>query len=240
MNIKCRGVVIKRMNYGEADKVLTIFSDKLGKIKAIAKGVRKISSRMAGSLEPYNLIQLELHEGKSFYIITGVEMISCYDCSGILSGSTKAVYASEIIDKIFEEEEKNVQAFELFTNALSKLTSTNNNLALRLFELQILSQAGFEPDLFLCSSCKSRLRSGENFVNNISGYLLCAKCAEHSGVARKVEDGVIKLLRLLQTNGIEICGKIKCNTNHTREVEKILDQFLQNALEREIVSKRYL
>jgi DNA repair protein RecO (recombination protein O) len=167
-------------------------------------------------------------------------MISCYDCSGILSGSTKAVYASEIIDKIFEEEEKNVQAFELFTNALSKLTSTNNNLALRLFELQILSQAGFEPDLYLCSSCKSKLKSGENYVNNVSGYLLCTKCAEHSGIARKVEDGVIKLLRLLQTNGVEVCDKIKCNVSHMKEVENILDQFLQNALEREIKSRKYL
>ncbi|OQB06037.1 MAG: DNA repair protein RecO [bacterium ADurb.Bin212] len=238
--IKTRGVVIKRLNFNEADKILTIFTDNLGKIKAIAKGVRKIPSRMAGSLEPYNLIQLELHEGKSFYIVTGVELISSYNCNGMLSGSTKAVYASEIIDKMFEDEEKNINAFELFVSALSQLHRTKNNLPLRLFELQILSQAGFQPDLYLCSSCKNSLKSGENYISNISGHLLCARCGEHFGAATKIEDGVIKLLRLLQKNGVGVCDKIKCDISHIKEVEGILEKYLQNALEKELKSRKYL
>ena len=75
---KASGIIIKRSNFAEADRILTILTDRLGKIKAIAKGVRKTRSHLAGSLEPYMLVDLQLHEGKTFYIVTGAEIMEEY------------------------------------------------------------------------------------------------------------------------------------------------------------------
>jgi len=239
-SIKTRGIVIKRMNYGEADRILTVFTERLGKVKILAKGVRKITSKMAGNLEPYNLLEMELHEGKTFYTVTSTNIVECFDCDMALSNSTQAVYISEIIDKVFEESEKNTLAFEIFADSLRYIRNSKNDLALRLFELKILEQAGFQPDFYDCAACKKKLLPGQNYINKVSADLLCGDCANHTGVAEKIDDGVIKLLRLLQERGVEVCDKISCDAAHITQTEKILDQLLQNALERELKSKKYL
>ena len=238
-SIKTRGIVIKRMNYGEADKILTIFTDRFGKIKAMAKGVRRISSKSAGNLEPYNLIDLQLHEGKTFFTITGAEIIECYDCDKKMSSSSRAVYTAEIVDKIFAEEEKNITAFDLFVESLRNIAKSQNGLALRLFELKILEQAGFKPDLEHCAQCKDKLKAGENYFNENSGEILCIDCANTS-THSQISDEVIKLLRILQIKGMEICDKIKCESKYILAAENIIDKWLENALERELKSKKYL
>jgi len=228
------------MNYGEADRILTVLTERLGKIKALAKGVRKISSKLAGNLEPYNLLQLEMSEGKTFFVVTSSEIIECFDCDKSLSKSTRAVYMAEIIDKVFGEGEKNVQAFEIFVEALKNIASPGQELTLRFYELKILEQAGFKPDFYHCAGCGVKLQAGKNYLNKMSGALLCADCGRHTGVSEKIDDEIIKLLRLLQLRGMEVCQKIKCSPNYVREAENILDQLLQNALERELKSKKYL
>lgn len=235
---KTRGVVIKRMNYGEADRILTVFTERLGKIKALARGVRKITSRMAGNLEPYNIVNLELREGKTFHTITNVEIAECLDCDKKLTVSNQAVYLAEIIDKVFEEEEKNIQAFEVFTNCLRLIgQSQKNNLVLRLFELKILQEAGFKPDLFHCSKCKSELKAGGNYVSKM-GDLQCVSCAD--AVSENMPDNVLKLLRLFQQRGPEVCQQVKCLDEEMRIAERYVSQLLENALERELKSKKYL
>ena len=238
-SLKTRGVVIKRINYGEADKILTIFTERFGKVKAIAKGVRKISSKMAGNLEPFNLINLQLHEGKTFFTVTGAEIVECYDCDRQLSISSRAVYTAEIIDKIFAEEEKNITAFELLIESLRNIAKSKNGLVLRLFELKILEQAGFRPDLEHCAHCKNKLKSGENYFNENTGEILCADCA-NSNIDLQLNDEVIKLLRILQKEGMNICDKIKCESRYVQAAENIIDKWLENALEKELKSKKYL
>lgn len=238
------------MNYGEADRILTVFTERLGKVKVLAKGVRKISSKLAGSLEPFNILELELHAGKTFYAITSAVIAECFDCDRHLSFSNQAVYLAEIVDKVFEEEEKNHRAFELFVQSLRQLNSSpervaavdsrqafNNNLAIRLFELKILYEAGFQPDLFHCSKCKKDLTAGGNYISR-NGNLQCRECAEVT--AENMPDNVIKLLRLMQSSDPDIASRIKCSDSEQKVAEKYLDQLLQNALERELKSKKYL
>ncbi len=238
-SLKTRGVVIKRINYDEADKILTIFTERFGKIKVMAKGVRRISSKLAGNLEPYNLIDLQLHQGKTFFIVTGAEIIECYDCDKQINSSSRAVYTAEIVDKIFAEEEKNSVAFEYFVEILRNIGTSHNELAIRLFELKILEQAGFRPDLEHCAYCKNILKAGENCFNENTGEILCVNCA-NSNSCLQLNDEIIKLLRILQKEGIEICDKIKCESRYIQATENIIDKWLENALERELKSKKYL
>ncbi len=238
--IKTRGVVIKRLNFNEADKILTIFTDRLGKIKAIAKGVRKISSRMAGSLEPYNLLELEMHQGKTFYIVTGARIIENHSFDRDRKLSMQAVYVAEIIDKIFEEEEKNIDAFELFIKTLKIISEDKNRLILLSYELKILDQAGFKPDFYHCFKCKKKLKPDDNYLSENDGLILCSLCAQGVFSKSLISNSFIKLLRLLQNDELNVCQKIKCPSDHVKLAKTITEKYLENALERELVSKKQL
>lgn len=226
------------MNYGEADRILTVFTERLGKVKALARGVRKITSKLAGNLEPYNLLELELHEGKTFYSIIGAEIIEAYGADETLSKSSHVVYLAEIIDKIFEENEKNIAIFELLVEMMRKIQKGENGLIIRSFELQILQSAGFQPNFYQCGKCRVDLKEGELYLDPLTGEILCISCGGSD--IHKIDDATLKLLRLMQERGLDICDKIKCDLTAKQQAEKILEQYLENALERELKSKKYL
>jgi len=114
MNLKTSGIVIKRMNYGEADRILTILTLDHGKIKAIAKGSRKILSKMGGSLEPFCLVNFIFHQGKSFYIVTSATVENYFEkIHTDINKTAKAFYIGELIDKFLEEEESHPKVQKL-------------------------------------------------------------------------------------------------------------------------------
>lgn len=123
-SLKTTGIIIKRSNFGEADRILTILTNRLGKIKAMAKGVRKIKSKMAGSLEPYMLVDLQLHEGKTFFIVTGAGIIEEYrNIHSQIKKIAQAYFVGELIDKFLEEHQKADVIFEISKEVLRKIDS---------------------------------------------------------------------------------------------------------------------
>ena len=122
MNIKTSGIIIKRMNYGEADRILAILTSDHGKIKAIAKGSRKILSKLGGSLEPFCLVDFIFHEGKSFYIVTSAVVIKHFEkIHTDIDKTSKAFYIGELLDKFLEEKQNHPEVFELFAKCLEEL-----------------------------------------------------------------------------------------------------------------------
>ena len=110
------------MNYGEADRILTILTEKQGKIKAIAKGSRKILSKLAGALEPFCLVNFIFHEGKSFYIVTSAVVEKRFEkIHTDIDKTAKAFYIGELIDRALEEKQNHPEIFELFVKYLTAL-----------------------------------------------------------------------------------------------------------------------
>ena len=138
---KTEGVVIKRANFGEADRILTIFTKHYGKIKAIAKGVRKIKSRKAGKLELFNNVGLFLIEGKNFAIITDVELLNSFrKFQNNLTFVAKAFQLAELVDRLTVEKVENQKIFELLRTTMEDL---NKEDAVIKFEMEILKELGF-------------------------------------------------------------------------------------------------
>jgi len=157
-NYRTEGIILKRLNLGETDRILTIFSKYHGKIKAIAKGVRRLKSRKGGSLELFNHVSLYLAEGKNFDIITDVEIINNFikQRQG-LKWIAGAFQIAEAIDKLTAEKQSNRQAFELLKKALS---SSYQDIVLK-FEIELLKELGFGLPKNLSST------SVENFIESI-------------------------------------------------------------------------
>jgi len=137
---KTEGIIIKRQNLGEADRLLTIFTKHFGKIKAIAKGVRQLKSRKAGSLELFNQAVFWLAEGKSLDIITDVKVVSFFDKKKKdLKTIEKAFKIAELIDCLTVEKERNTKIFTLLKNTFSGL----ERKSVVDFEIALLKASGF-------------------------------------------------------------------------------------------------
>jgi len=177
--IKTEGVVLRSLRYGEADRILHVYTRDRGRIGAIAKGVRRSRSRFGGRLEPFGHVALVLHEGRSdLMTVTGADTIRAHarlhtDGAAIDAASR----ACDAVGRLFETTEPHPAVFHLLLNELALLdddpavATHANQLA---FRLKLLLAAGFAPHLAECASCGDR----EHLVafSGAAGGVVCASC----------------------------------------------------------------
>lgn len=239
MTQKTLGIILKRKNFGEADRILTVLTERFGKISAIAKGSRKIKARLLGHLEPFMLIHFQLHEGKNFQIVTGAENEKVFEnIQNDFKKTTRAFYLAELVDKFLGSDEKNPEVFRIFLDALKYLNDNNIDLMLRFFELKIIEESGFKPEIRKCVHCGNDLIEGNNFWDQTEGGIICVDCNKKFHHGKKISDDVIKLFRIIEQKDIKVASSIKLDKNIESEAEEVLDLYIKNILERELKSKR--
>lgn len=141
---KTEGIILKRKDFGEADRILTVFTKRFGKISVLAKGVRRITSRRAGNVELLNRTMMFLHQGKNFYILTEAESIDTYEALKTnLILSTYAYHLIELTDKLTAENQENYILYENLVEVLERLSKNPRQILIRAFEAKILSYLGF-------------------------------------------------------------------------------------------------
>lgn len=147
---KTEGIILKRNNYGEADKILTIFTKQYGKIRVMAKGVRKLSSRKAGSLELFNHAVIFLVKGKNLDLVTEAQNVNLFkNWRQNLVGVGLAYYFCELVDKLTPDNQSHPAVFEFLKEVLSKIGQKENRALVREFEEKLLHELGFGvPEIF--------------------------------------------------------------------------------------------
>lgn len=147
---KTQGIIIKRINFGEADRILTIFTKRYGKIKAIAKGVRRITSRRGGNLEVFNLVTVFLTEGRNFEIVTEAEVVKSFlNLRKNLKKVGLAYYFCELVESLCPEKQENERVFELLSKILEDLEEEREIREIRemggkkYFEINLLKELGY-------------------------------------------------------------------------------------------------
>jgi DNA repair protein RecO (recombination protein O) len=241
MNYKTKGIVIKRLNFGEADSILTILTERFGKVKAIAKGVRKIRSHLAGSLEPFMLIDLQLHEGKTFYIITGAVIDKDFPLIHTdLKKTARAFFLGELIDRFLEENQKAPEVFQLFISSLEEVDQGLPGPLIQAFQLKIIEASGFKPELHNCVHCREKITAGNNFWDETEGGVICGKCNQTFHHGHEISDQSIKLLRFIIDNNFATISKLKTPPETELEADRILTSYIETILERKLKSKDFL
>jgi DNA repair protein RecO (recombination protein O) len=178
-SLKTEGVVLRSMRYGEADRILHLYTPGRGRVSAIAKGVRKTKSRFGGRLEPYFRLNLILHEGRSdLMTVTGAETVAAHprlrEDARALDGAARAC---EAVARVFDDGDPHAGVFNLLCNQLALLdadpahATRANALA---FRLKLLLAAGFAPHLAGCASCGE----GDHLVgfSGAAGGVVCGAC----------------------------------------------------------------
>ncbi len=145
-SFKLQGIVIKRKNFGEADRLITVYSKTEGKIKIKATGVRRITSKRSPHIELLNYCVFSLYRGKSMPTLTEVESLeNFYDLKNDLEKIGFAYHVCELVDGLCPENQQNNEIFDLLDKTLKLISKEKNNLIeiVKDFEIQLLSLLGF-------------------------------------------------------------------------------------------------
>jgi len=237
------GIVLKRIDYSEADQILTIFTKNRGKVGAIAKGSRKLTSRKGGHLELLNHSIFSLAEGKDLYIITEAETIEPFsDIKSNLHKSSLGYYLAEFINEFLPESQKTYPFFRLCLMALGFLNDAeddSSDVIVRAFELKALSELGFAPEVRKCVVCQRPLTWGEdNGFSAEKGGVVCSRCLAEDCVC--LEEDLLDLLRETSFLPWKKVDRIKAQERPIDKLQLITQCYVEYILEKRLESPAFL
>ncbi|MFQ5575645.1 MAG: DNA repair protein RecO [Anaerolineae bacterium] len=237
-------IILRRSDFGEADRMLTVFTPGRGKLRLLAKGVRKTKSRKAGHVELFTHAALQVAAGRNIDIVTQAETVQAYRAlRDDLDKIGRAGYVVELVDKFTQEGDANYAIFELLALTLARLADgspAEQQLALRYLELHLLGLAGFRPQLHFCLSCNRKIKPDANYFHVAGGGVLCPECGAHQPAADSMSVGALKVLRFLQTRPWEQAARLQLTSATHTEVERLLLRTIAFTLERGLKSVAFL
>ncbi len=233
---------MRRTESGEADRIVTLFTMEYGKIRAVAKGVRKPKSKLAGLVEMFTHCSLQISRGKGLDIISQGESVHTFlPLKTDLKRSSCAFYAVELVNRFTAEHQENARLFELLQTKLLELCeSASTDILLRHFEVTLLHLVGYQPNLYRCVACNSLLQPRTNAFSPSGGGILCPPCAGTEQVARPISVNAIKVLRLLQSGDHALAYRLNIENKLGTELEQVLRSYIEYLLERRVQSAAWL
>jgi DNA repair protein RecO (recombination protein O) len=232
---KEQGIVLRSAKLGEADKIVTVMTQGSGKVRAVAKGIRKTCSRFGARLEPLTHASLMLYRGRgSLDTVSQAEIIASFrairgDLALFAAGETML----EAVDKVAEEHERNVRLFLLLLGGLRALETCPADAAAvaESFLLKLLSLSGFHPSLGACAVCG---RVDPRLFSSGQGGAVCSSCADPD--AGPVSPRALALLGDLAACDLVKAGEVPVDARARREARPLLFGFAEYHLERRMKS----
>jgi DNA repair protein RecO (recombination protein O) len=240
-NYQTEAIVIKKTKLGEADRILTLYTPHLGKIQAVAKGVRRPRSKMSGHLELLTHSLISLARGKNIDTVTGTQTINSFlPLKSDLRLISYALYVTELVNQFTADNAEDYPLFQLLLETMQRLCQGGDNeLVLRYFELHLLDEVGYRPQLHQCVSCHTELEDTTNSFSPSAGGMLCPDCRQDQP-GYPLSINAQKVLRLLQDNEYGIARELKIDAEIARQLEMVMRNYTRYLLEKEIKSAAWL
>lgn len=234
--------MLRHSNWGEADRLLVLFSREAGKLRAVAKGVRKMHSRKAGHLEPFTHVKLLLARGRDFWIVTQAETRNAYlPLRDDLVRTAYAAYVIELLDRFTYEEGENRALFQLLVDTLERVSSSPDPFGpVRYYEIRLLDLLGFRPQLNFCLGCGKEIKAEDQYFDMSQGGVLCPSCGRKAPTARSISMDALKVLRHYQRSTFQEASRLEISAAVRQEVETLLNQYLTYLLERRLNTPAFL
>lgn len=230
-----QGVVLRTYKLGEADRIVVLMTQGEGKVRAVAKGVRKTRSRFGGRLEPFSHVDLSLYRGRELDIVTQAEVVDPFravreDYDRVLAGTAML----EAVDQVAQEREAAVRVFLLLVRALRALDAGPRDPAVLLdaFLLRLMALEGYRPTLGECAGCGRA--GGLRSFSAVRGGALCAAC--RNGTESLLDPGTVPLLASLLTENMEQVGAIQAPPPPRREAAGLVKSYVEYHLDRRLRS----
>ena len=236
-------VVLRHSDYGEADRLLTLYTRQLGKTRAIAKGARKIASRKAGHIEPFTHVRLQLAKGRDTLIVTQADTVDAFlSLRDDLVLTSQASYVLELLDRFtYEDETENSAIFRLLTDTLSRLASQLDPwLVIRYYEIRLLDHLGYRPQLFECANCGREIQPEDQFFSFSAGGVICPRCGRGLPNVHEISMETLKYLRHFQRSGYVDASRARPSLEVQKEAEGLMQGYFTYLLERELNTPGFL
>ncbi len=250
-SFRVEAVVLRHSDWGEADRILVLFTQEGGKTRAIAKGARKMRSRKAGHLEPFTRVALMLAKGREMPIVTQAETVDAYlPLREDLLKTGYAAYVVELLDRFTYEEGENRALFRLLVETLERISRGDDaQLAVRYYEVRLLDLLGFRPELFHCSQNGEEIQAEDQYFSAELGGVICPRCQRTGAVGqggralddlRPISLNALRFLRHIQRSNYADAARARIPPSVQAELEGLLQYYLTYLLERSLNTPAFL
>lgn len=242
-SFRVEAVVLRHADYGEADRLLTLYTRQLGKTRALAKGARKIASRKAGHIEPFTHVRLQLAKGRDMLLITQADTVDAYQpLREDLILTSQAAYILELLDRFtYEDELENSAIFRLLTDTLVRLASKADPwLVTRYYEMRLLDNLGFRPQLQECANCGREIKPEDQFFSFSAGGVICPRCGQGLRNVHPISIEALKYLRHFQRSSYADATRARPDLDVQKETEVLMQGYFTYLLERELNTPGFL
>ncbi|MGX4600823.1 DNA repair protein RecO [Faecalimicrobium sp. JNUCC 81] len=240
--LNTQGIVLKAVRYEENDVILTLFTRKLGKVAALAKGAKRNKSSFLSSSQLFSYSNYTLKKQGNMYRVSQSDIIkSFYDISYDIDAFSYATYITKLVEGSTLENQTNNRLFILLAQTLHLYTQNDvdKQFITRAFEIKFLDYIGFKPVVNRCCSCGSKDLKTPVF-NVDEGGILCGICSEHTENNLKIDVTTVRLMEYILSNDILKCSKAKVSKYITYELGKILNKYLNTYIDNVNLKSLYL
>lgn len=244
MTRQVKGIILKKQDYRENDRLFVIYTDEIGKIEAVAKGARKIKSKMAGHLDLFSVVNLMVAPGKVYYQIAGADREKNFlNIEGDLAKTVLASFCLEAVNIFTKLCHPDFKIYELLYETLEIFDNGKNKNFLKLyilskfFVLRFMSLLGWTPELYACVKCKKKIIPNGNFFDAARGGLICGNCGRDG---LPISTVAIKILRFVLQKKLKSAAALKITKIQVKEISKIVDAFVAMHQDKEIKTTKWI
>jgi DNA repair protein RecO (recombination protein O) len=237
-------LVLKRRNFGEADRQITVLTPHHGKFDAIAKGARKPASKKTGHVELFMKSDMLIARGRSLDLITQAEMLEPYlPIREDLVRGAYASYAAELLDRFTYDSDDSAtkSLFDLLDATFARLSDDDDpRRVIRYYELHLLDEVGFRPELTDCVITYEEIEAVDQFFSNSEGGVVSAEGAQHTAGLVNLPVSTLKLLRHMQRNPYSQLSRLNINEGLHAHAERIMLGYISYILESRVQSLDFI
>ena len=242
---RSEAIILSRRDFGEADRLLTLFSPTQGKFRAIAKGARKPSAKVSGHVELFARCDVVIHRGRNLDIISQAELVEPY--RGLREELTRGAYASyvaELLDRFTADDDEAAEVlFQLLHDTLTEIAeAADPRLALRHYELRLLDVTGFRPELAECVVSRAEILPEAQFFSCEEGGAVSRLAAPNlRSRLLSIDVDTLKLLRYLQrAPDFSGLAKLQIPADLHQKGEQLMLAYITHLLERKLQSVSFI
>jgi DNA repair protein RecO (recombination protein O) len=237
------GIVLRRLDYGETDRILTVLTRDHGKIGVIAKGARRPQSRLASRTDLFVRSRMQLASGRGeLQVLTQAEQMSAAPRAGDARRSACAAVCAELTDRVLEPSHPDGEIFTLVAGAMATCAdpSRDPRAAVVWFARRMIERLGYAPQLYECVGCGRTLPEDTAFFSAAGGGLLCMDCSRSDPSAIECSVRAIKVLRAAAAGDTELWARLRLDAPTLAMLEAVVEHELAFHLDRRLRSFQVL
>lgn len=239
---RANAIVLKRVNIGETDRVVTLYTREKGKLSAVAKGARRAASKLAAATEPFNYGRYFVAVGKDLDVITQAEGLhSFHTIRSDLDRIAYATYLLELTNALVEEREANYELFDTLLSALYLLENEiDPRIVARYFDLQIMSLTGYRPELDVCLRCGATPKSEGIAFSPTLGGRACDECGPLPNDVIYLSGESVGAMRLLLRADARQVAQMNISNPIKDEISEAIRWYVRYRLDRDLKSAEFI